>query len=795
VLALPLFAQQHAAADLGKQVTSAGLDPNECYRVHDIEISKDDARIYLTDGYLMLGKPAGGGPVTAVFSADTDGGDAEILLLPPDRSERKSMAAYAGSPNLNEHFSQAAFIFTDDTAQSILDQIKAGDAKQYPDIGALLNTRWGQIVANLMSGLESRVVLDLATLGASRGGFFEAFIQGRKLGNFDVMYDARGYEQLVAGQVTNRNGASGWDTWTSFQSRSHRGLPPPSPEEQILSYRIDVTLDPSLTMHCVSKIRIRTTADSRIALAFDLTGQMRATAAKVDGAPAEVYQRNSVRAGLVQNNGNELLMVLPATPLEPGSEHEIEIEHEGRVVLEAGQDVYYVSARGSWYPGRGLQFATYDVTYRYPANLDLVAAGQVQEDRVEGGVHITHRIPDGPVRLLGFNLGQYERKVVQHDGLTIEVCANKHVEDALRSLAQPTPGLPPPAPTVTRPLRRLHPAQTPDPVEPEPTVVNPPDQLTRIAGEVENAMAFYKARFGDPPLKHLEVSPLPGRFGQGFAGMIYLPTVNYLAPDVGIPDRLSASDRAFFQDLLVAHEIAHQWWGNTVTSVSYHHEWLMEALASYSAVMYLETTIGPKADEMALEFYRKSLLTKGPDGETAESEGPVVQGRRLEGSNNPNASIAVIYGKGTWIMHMLRRRMGDEQWLKMLAELRRRYQWKPLDTESFRLLCAEFLPPGSSDRKLENFFDQWVYSTGVATLKLSYTVKGKPGAYKLTGTVTQADVPDDYSIAVPVEIQTGRGKPVVQLVRTGSDPVEFSVNVAAPNAKAVLDPAWTVLRR
>jgi aminopeptidase N len=221
----------------------------------------------------------------------------------------------------------------------------------------------------------------------------------------------------------------------------------------------------------------------------------------------------------------------------------------------------------------------------------------------------------------------------------------------------------------------------------------------------------------------------------------------------------------------------------------------MEALSSYSAVMYMETRVGPKADALALDSFRKSRFVKGPDGETAESEGPVVQGRRLEGSNNPNASAAVIYGKGTWIMHMLRRRMGDEQWLKMLAEMRRRYQWKRIDTEAFRLLCAEFLPPGSPDAKLENFFDLWVYGTGVPTLKLTYSVKGKPGAYKLTGTVTQTDVPDDYSVAVPIEIQTGRGKPVVQQVRTDSDPVEFSVNVTAANAKAALDPGWSVLRR
>ena len=82
-----------------------------------------------------------------------------------------------------------------------------------------------------------------------------------------------------------------------------------------------------------------------------------------------------------------------------------------------------------------------------------------------------------------------------------------------------------------------------------------------------------------------------------------------------------------------------------------------------------------------------------------------------------------------------------------------------IDTEQFRALCAEFLPPQiADDPKLENFFDQWVYGTGMPDSKLHYSVKGKPGALKLTGTVTQSDVKDDFSAMVPVEIQTGRGK-------------------------------------
>ena len=220
-LAWPIFAQPHAAADLGHAITGAGLDVNECYQVRDLRISKEDATFYLTDGYLMFGKPVNGAPLTAVFSAETEGGDAEVLLLPPDRSERKSMATYTGTPNLDEHFTQAVFVFTDDTARSLLDQIHENGAKKAPDMGTIVLTRWGGVIANLMSGFESRIALDLLTPGARRGGFFQAVMQGKKLGNFDILYDARQYEQLVAGQMTTRNGVSWWDTWASFPSQQY----------------------------------------------------------------------------------------------------------------------------------------------------------------------------------------------------------------------------------------------------------------------------------------------------------------------------------------------------------------------------------------------------------------------------------------------------------------------------------------------------------------------------------------------------------------------------------------------
>ena len=78
--------------------------------MRDVSIVKDDISIYLTDGHLIFSKPVAGRPIAAAFTADVEGGDGEVILLPPDRAERRSLAAFIHSPNLDEHFRTAIFL-------------------------------------------------------------------------------------------------------------------------------------------------------------------------------------------------------------------------------------------------------------------------------------------------------------------------------------------------------------------------------------------------------------------------------------------------------------------------------------------------------------------------------------------------------------------------------------------------------------------------------------------------------------------------------------------------------------
>ncbi len=92
-------------------------------------------------------------------------------------------------------------------------------------------------------------------------------------------------------------------------------------------------------------------------------------------------------------------------------------------------------------------------------------------------------------------------------------------------------------------------------------------------------------------------------------------------------------------------------------------------------------------------------------------------GQRLENSQQPEGWRIITYGKGSWIIHMLRKRMGDQRFLAMLSEILKRYDHASIDTEQFRNLAAQFLPPKSDDPQLESFFGQWVYGTGIPALK------------------------------------------------------------------------------
>ena len=768
-----------SAAELARSIHDASLDPNECYRVRDLTLRKDDIRLYFTDGYLIFSKPAAGHRVSAVFTTDVEGGDGEVILMPPTRAERQSLAAFTQSPNLDEHIAAAMMIFTDGTGALLRERLeKEASGKKAPEVGALMAGRWSSVLAGVRDGFELRMVDDLFAPDPKKSGFLFLALAGREKGNFDVLYDPRGREQIVVGQLADHGSRPRYNLWTSFMARNLRigAAKRVEPGFSLTHFSIDASLDSNLHMKASTTIKLRVGKAPLRSFPFEIAGRMNVTSVRVDGAPAELFVHDSLREHALRGNEDNALLVVIPEALAPGSEHEFSFDHEGDVILSAGNQVYFVGARANWYPRSAPEFSTYDLTFRYPKKLTLVTAGDLVDDRTDGDMRITRHRITVPIRFAGFNLGNYQRISGSAPGFDVEVYGNRGLEVAL----QPKSGLAQADTTQTITPQRRDQLQ----VRPEMPPI-PPDPLARlhaVSAEVCSSLEFFSSLFGAPALKTLTVAPIPGTFGQGFPGLLYLSTISYLDPSSRPVPLRSEPQQLFFSNLMIAHEVAHQWWGNVVIVSSYQDEWLTEALSNYSALLWLEKTNGTKAMEEILDDYRARLLTRNEDGRTLESAGPIVWGIRLESSGISDAWRAITYEKGAWIIHMLHRRLGDDRFLKMLAELRRRYEFRAITTEEFRALAAEFLPPRSRPGTMDTFFDNWVYGTGIPKLKLQSSIRG----LKVSGTVTQSGVDSDFAVEVPVEIQFAKGAPQTVWVKTSSEPVSFSVTVKQPPARVSL---------
>ena len=718
---------------------------------------------------MIFSKPAAGQRVSAVFTTDVEGGDGEVILLPPTRGERQSLAAFTQSPNLDEHLSAALMVFTDGTGALLRDRIeKEGVGKKAPEIGALMADKWSPVLANIREGFELRMVDDLLSADPRSNGFLFLGLAGRDLGNFDLLYDPHAREQIIAGQLSDRGGRLRYHIWTSFLARSFRtgASKRKEPGFALTNVSIDATIDSALHLKAATAIRLRVGAVAQRAFPFEITAAMKVTSVRVDGVRAEVFSRDSERARGLRGSEDNVVLVVTPDALQPGSEHNFQFQHEGDVIRSAGNGVFFVGARSTWYPRGAPEFSTYDLTFHYPKKLTLVTPGDLVDDRTEGETRTTRRRTSVPIRFAGFNLGDYERVVASVPGFNVEVYGNRRLEVAL----QPKPTALPETPTrpMTAQQRREAMSMQVPPSQPDPLA-----RLHAVAKDVSSSLEVFSNLFGAPALKTLTVAPIPGTFGQGFPGLVYLSTIAYLDPSSRPAAVRSENQQLFFSDLIVAHEVAHQWWGNVVMVSSYQDEWLMESLSNYSALLWLEKKSGAKAVDSVLEDYRTRLLTKDSDGRTLESAGPIVWGVRLESSETRDAWRSITYEKGAWILHMLRKRLGDERFLKMLAELRRRYEFRSITSEEFRALATEFRPPRMSSDAMDAFFENWVYATGIPTLKVQSSIRG----LKVSGTVTQTGVDNDFSVDAPVEIQFARGAPQTVWVRTSNEPVPFSVTV------------------
>ena len=770
-----------------RKIKSLELDPARCYRVRDVFLEREDAKLYFTDGYVIFAKPVLDRTIAALFLATEQTDVGEILVIPPTPAERQSLTRFLDETILNEKFRNAMMFFTDDTPEALENAIRKSPAYRLDrEEGERIAPRWSVVLRNLIEGSASRVLLDLYSGRGPDEGFFVAAVRGSIHGRFDVVVDSTLPEQLVAGQLVRSGARSYYEIWTRFESRSRRDgrRGPWIPPANLDDYSIDARLGTDLHMQ-VSVAATLALSDSRArAVGFEISDRLEVTAVRIAGQEVEFLQQGQPAQDRRRGNDNALVVaILPDPPLGQGR-HRVEFEYRGKVVTDDGSGVYFVGNRTNWYPRTGQRKARYDLAFRYPRNLELVATGSRVEDRIDGGMRVSRFESGKPIPLAGFNLGEYVSSSREVDGFRVEVRATKSVEQRLQPA--PTPLL---MPSPPMPRRRRDRNDSPVLVLPPQPALNPAANIERVADDSADAFRYFKRRFGDPAMPVTVISPVPGDFGQGFPGLVYASTLSYFEKGDRLLKDLPAGRQRFYADLLRPHEIAHQWWGNVVNATLDRDAWLMEALATYSSLLWLEERRGVEERNLALAEFRNNLLRKSGES-TVESAGPISLGRRLRTSRVPEAYRVIVYEKGAWIMHMLRGILGDESFFAMLRDLCDRFAYEEVTTDRFRALAAEFVPDGYHDRDLNDFFDQWVYGTGIPRLSATWNQSSGGGRHRFNLKLRQSGVPDYFPVTVQIEVHTLPGRSLVKTVVSGdgSDEPGFSVILRNRASRVVIDP-------
>ena len=787
-------AAEKSPHELYDAINALRVDSSNVYEIspaNRIELRRGDAVISFEEGGLAFFLPLDGHVTGAVFS-----GHGHVLAAPRDPVEKQQMGRFLGTPVLDQNFVNAYLRFTDDTAEELLRQFRSSNIT--PQANASIASQWEPTLAQLNPRHTLRILLDLLSPYPQPG--FYAGLDGATTGPFDVVLDTRREEPFLLGQISNSGGKTYYDVWTSHRVVDTSVRPAAF---RALRYSIETSILANNSLDATATVQLRAETGAERMLAFQLSRAL--TVDRVTGEhgePLAFFQNEGMSLQELSAHGNDFLYVALSKVPEPHKEFTLHFHYRGSVIEDAGNGVLFVGARESWYPhfGDASDFAFYELTIRWPRKLRLVATGSKLDEREEGDFRVGRWKTENPASVAGFNLGDYASASVSSGNHSIDVYANHQLEEELKNrlTASPSDVIAVPSSTFRGPSTGVSaavPVFTPSPA----------DALKQLGKEIDSSVRFYETFSGPFPLHNLSVSQIPGTFGQGWPGLLYVSTFSFLNPDAQYRAGLSITGQEHFTELVPYHEVAHQWWGNVVAWSSYRDQWIDEAFANYLALLFADTKKNPEHTlHVWLSRYRRQLTEKPPNASEPVGEiGPLILGVRLNSSKSPSAYEQVIYGKGPWIIHMLRemlRQHGsknpDARFTALLQNLMTKYAYRALSTDDLQHEVESVMTPGmdlEGGRSMEWFFEEWVRGTGIPHYRVEFTLHHSENGYLVRGKIFQTGVPRSFIASVPLYAASAAGRTFLGTVVAAGPETSFHFLVPNPPHKILIDPQMTLL--
>jgi aminopeptidase N len=300
------------------------------------------------------------------------------------------------------------------------------------------------------------------------------------------------------------------------------------------------------------------------------------------------------------------------------------------------------------------------------------------------------------------------------------------------------------------------------------TWVFPEDQDVGFAvfGEAGKPLKFFIDRIGPYPYEKLANVQSTNRYGATeFASSIFYGE-DVFSRGSGFP--------------IMVHEIAHQWFGDSITTNDWNHVWLSEGFATYLTHLYFEAESGREQLVEGMQKDRERVIRSAashPDQPLIDERLPVE--RTLTGD---------AYQKGAWVLHMLRHRIGDEHFWNGLREYYQRYHESNCNSEDFQKVMQEV-----SGIDLSEFFEQWLYAPEFPKFAGSWRYDTATKQVVINLEQTQKF----HKFKVPLEIglfYDGRPAPIVKQIQVSSARDVFRIPSDAVPSRIELDPdTWLLM--
>ncbi len=756
-----------------------GLLPGaDVITVDNLELHRDVATFTFRHGDFAFYTEVNGKVTGAVFK-----GVGHFHLRPASSEELHNLSILNHSQEIDEDFNQAVLRFTDETA-SALHKAATGKGQPDGDYATAARDLHNFQRLKLCENIDLRLLEDV--LSRAPGGYFFAAIHGSSNPHLFFRIDPHGASAVAPEEVSLLNWSDWGETYPTashlMAEADHGGS---SGREENDSYRIDhedldVTIEKNGFLTGLATVHLIALEDGLAVVPLTLYPTLRVSRVDPLGGDSLDYVQE-------KKEEDADFGVILANPLKKGEATTLRIAYGGKdVVTNEGGANYYPVARESWYPNsaHGLgDYATYRMIFHVPMGLQLIATGTKVKESSEGKQTASEWKTDVPLAVVGFNLGRFTMKedtVEQKfgDNLTIDAYANTTPPDEFSHLEEISLG-----------------------------TFNPVGMLPVQLSQAEVAARLYTNYFGALPFAKVAVTQqFACNYGQSWPMLVYLPICGFLDSTQQLVMGLNPAD--MYWKMVTPHEVAHQWWGQTVGFRSYRDQWMSEGFANTSASIFLQAT-RPKPDEFR-EFWkeqRKLLTEKNQYGFRAIDVGPVTMGFRLSTPKTGwNIYQDLVYPKGAYILHMIRMMMwspkdGDALFIATMHDFLSTYTLRAATTEDFKAIVEKHISAMmdlDGNHKMDWFFREFVYGTDLPAYHFEAQITASGAGQTLHFKLSQSGVKPEFKMLVPMylEMNDGRVMRLGSAAITGSTSVEKTVQLPrfpSPVKKATLNYYYDVL--